>query len=81
MNHNTSAAVELDTDEVEDLADTLSFVEGWLRRADHEALADLADYIDPNTAPGNVRDVADVFIIRLGLHTMTLRQRLKQAGR
>jgi hypothetical protein len=74
----SSGTVCLDTDEAESLADTLGFVDDWLRRAHYETLADLADYIDSTTLPGAVRDVADVFIIRLGWHELTLRRRIKQ---
>jgi hypothetical protein len=82
VNHiDTPGTVELDRDEAEDLAATLSFVEEWLRRANDEALADLADFIDSTTLPHAVRVVADVFIIQLGLHTLNLRERLKQVHR
>jgi hypothetical protein len=74
-------SVSLGLDEAENLADLLGFVDDWLRRADYETLADLAGFIDSNALPGAVRDVADVFIIRLGWHALTLRQRIKQTDR
>jgi hypothetical protein len=73
--------VHLHTDEAADLADTLSFLQDWLRRASDDALADLADYIDTNTLPGAVNDVTGAFITGLGALTVTLRQRIQQVQR
>ena len=66
--------------EAEDLADTLSFVDAWLRTASDKTLQDLAEHINPNAHPGALRDVADVFIIAVGLHVVALRQRIKQVS-
>jgi hypothetical protein len=75
---DTPAIVHLHTDEAADLADTLSFLEHWLRRASDDALADLADYIDTNTLPDAVNDVTGAFITALGTLTVTLRERIQQ---
>lgn len=78
---NTPGTISLDTDEAEDLADTLSFVEDWLRHASDEAIEDLAEYIDRESFPTASRAVVDVFVIQLGLHVVALRQRIKQVSR
>jgi hypothetical protein len=78
---NTAGAIHLDSDEAEDLADTLSFVDAWLRTANDETLQDLAEHIDPQTLPSAARAVADGFIIQVGMHVVVLRQRIKQASR
>lgn len=78
---NTAGTIHLDSDEAEDLADTLSFVDVWLRTANDETLEDLADYITGGNQRGGAREVADGFIIRVGMHVVVLRQRIKQASR
>lgn len=78
---NTAGTIHLDSDEAEDLADTLSFVDAWLRTASDETLEDLAEHIDPQTLPSAARAVADGFIIQVGMHVMALRRRIKQASR
>ena len=73
--------IVLNSGEVEDLADTMSFVDAWLRTASDETLEDLAEHIDADVHPGAVRDVADAFIIQIGMHVITLRRRIKQVSR
>jgi hypothetical protein len=78
---NTAGTIRLDSDEAEDLADTLSFVDAWLRAASDQTLEDLADYITEGNQHGGAREVADGFIIRVGMHVVVLRQRIKQVSR
>jgi hypothetical protein len=80
LGRNRQSTVSLGIDEAENLADTLCFVDDWLRRANYETLADLAGFIDSAILPSAVRDVADVFIIRLGWHVLALRRQIKQTN-
>jgi hypothetical protein len=52
-----------------------------MRAVSDETLHDLADYITEGNQYGGGREVAQVFIIRVGLHVITLRERIKQMGR
>jgi hypothetical protein len=70
--------VVLDPDEAVDLTHLLDLVEDWLSRADDDARADLADYLD---GAGNGHLAAAGLIATLEQATLALHRRLKQANR
>jgi len=70
--------VVLDPDEAVDLTHLLDLVEDWLSRADDDARADLADYLD---GAGNGHLAAAGLIATLEQSTLALHRRLKQANR
>jgi hypothetical protein len=73
-----SFPVVIDPDEAVDLARLLDLIEDWLSRADDDARADLADYLD---GAGNGRLAAVGLIATLEATTVALHRRLKQANR
>jgi hypothetical protein len=73
-----SCPVVLDPDQAVDLAHLLDLVEDWLSRADDDARADLADYLD---GAGNGHLAAAGLIATLEQTTLALHRRLKQANR
>jgi hypothetical protein len=73
-----SFPVVLDPDEAVDLTHLLDRVEDWLSRADDDARADLADYLD---GAGNGHLAAAGLIATLEQATLVLHRRLKQANR
>jgi hypothetical protein len=70
--------VVLDPDEAVDLTHLLDLIEDWLSRADDDAQADLADYLD---GAGNGPLAAAGLIATLQQTTLALHRRLKQANR
>jgi hypothetical protein len=70
--------VVLDPDEAVDLTHLLDLVEDWLTRADDDARADLADYLD---GAGNGHLAAVGLLATLEQATLALHRRLKQANR
>ena len=73
-----SFPVVLDPDDAVDLTHLLDLVEDWLSRADDDAHADLADYLD---GAGNGHLAAAGLIATLEQATLALHGRLKQANR
>jgi hypothetical protein len=73
-----SFPVVLDPDEAVDLTHLLDLVEDWLSRADDDARADLANYLDD---AGNGHLAAAGLITTLEQATLALHRRLKQANR
>jgi hypothetical protein len=73
-----SFPVVLDPDDAVDLTHLLDLVEDWLSRADDDAHADLADYLD---GAGNGHLAAAGLIATLEQATLALHGRLKQASR
>jgi hypothetical protein len=71
MTRHAEPTVLLDARQVEDLADLLSSLEGWLRNARYDTIDDLAEYFGWHDeravlVPLFVRDLADqVVILRL----------------
>jgi len=70
------APVTLDPDQAVDLAHLLDLVEDWLTRADDDARADLADYLD---GAGNGHLAAAGLIATLEHTAVALHRRLRQA--
>ena len=70
--------VVLDPDEAVDLTHLLDLIEDWLSRADDDARADLADYLD---GAGNGPLGAAGLIATLQQTALVLHRRLKQANR
>ena len=70
--------VVLDPDEAVDLTHLLDLIEDWLSRADDDARADLADYLD---GAGNGPLAAAGLIATLQQTALVLHRRLKQANR
>jgi hypothetical protein len=70
--------VVLDPDEAVDLTHLLDLIEDWLSRADDDARADLADYLDDC---GHGRLAAAGLIAALQQRTLSLHRALKQANR
>lgn len=68
----------LDPDEALDLTHLLDLLEDWLSRADRDARADLADYLD---GAGNGPLAAAGLIAALQTTTLALHRRLKEATR
>lgn len=73
-----SVPVVLDPDEAVDLTHLLDLIEDWLSRADDDARADLADFLD---GAGNGHLAAAGLIATLEQTTLALHRRLKQATR
>ena len=70
--------VVLDPDEAVEVTHLLDLVEDWLSRADDDARADLADYLD---GAGNGPLAAAGLIATLQQTALVLHRRLKQANR
>jgi hypothetical protein len=70
--------VVLDPDQAVDLTHLLDLIEDWLSRADDDARADLADYLD---GAGNGHLAAAGLIATLEQTTLALHRQLKQATR
>lgn len=73
-----SFPVVLHPDEAVDLTHLLDLIEDWLSRADDDAQADLADYLD---GAGNGHLAAAGLIATLEQTTVAMHRRLKQANR
>jgi hypothetical protein len=73
-----SFPVVLDPDEAVNLTHLLDLVEDWLSRADDDARADLADYLD---GAGNGPLAAAGLLATLQATALALHRRLKQANR
>jgi hypothetical protein len=73
-----SFPVVLDPDEAVNLTHLLDLVEDWLSRADDDARADLADYLD---GAGNGPLAAAGLIAEVEQTALALHRRLKQANR
>jgi hypothetical protein len=73
-----SVPVVLHPDEAVDLTHLLDLIEDWLSRADDDARADLADYLD---GAGNGHLAAAGLIATLEQTTLAMHHRLKQANR
>jgi hypothetical protein len=73
-----SFPVVLDPDEAVQVAHLLDLIEDWLSRADEDARADLADFLD---GTGNGPLAAAGLIATLEQAALTLHRRLKQANR
>jgi hypothetical protein len=73
-----SFPVVLDPDEAVNLAHLLDLIEDWLSRADDDAQADLADYLD---GAGNGPLAAAGLIATLDQAALALHRRLRQANR
>jgi hypothetical protein len=70
--------VVLDPDEAVEVTHLLDLIEDWLSRADEDARADLADFLD---GAGNGPLAAAGLIATLQATTLALHRRLKQANR
>jgi hypothetical protein len=70
--------VVLDPDEAVEVAHLLDLIEDWLSRADDDARADLADYLD---GAGNGPLAAAGLLATLQATALALHRRLKQANR
>lgn len=73
-----SFPVVLDPDEAVNLTHLLDLVEDWLSRADDDARADLADYLD---GAGNGHLAAAGLIADVEHSALALHRRLKEANR
>lgn len=73
-----SLPVVLDPDEAVNLTHLLDLVEDWLSRADDDARADLADYLD---GVGNGPLAVAGLIATVEQTALALHRRLKQANR
>ena len=73
-----SFPVVLDPDEAVNLTHLLDLIEDWLSRADDDARADLADYLD---GAGNGPLAAAGLIAEVEQSTLALHRRLKEANR
>jgi len=67
--------VVLDRDDADELVRVLDRVEDWLRHAGHDAVEDLAAFLD---GPGNGHLAAAGLIELLGTHGAALHRRLSQ---
>jgi hypothetical protein len=70
--------VVLDPDEAVEVTHLLDLLDDWLSRADDDARADLADYLD---GAGNGHLAAAGLIATLQATSLGLHRRLKQANR
>ena len=68
--------VVLDPDEAADLARLLDLIEDWLRHADDDARADLADFLD-GSGHGHLAAAGLVALVEQS--TLTLHRRLRKA--
>jgi hypothetical protein len=73
-----SFPVVLDPDEAVEVTHLLDLIADWLSRADDDARADLADYLD---GAGNGHLAAAGLLATLEATALALHRRLKQANR